>query len=97
MDLIKETYNILVHHLGEDTPRGRRFPEAQAELKSDITNLISYAIAVGKRQGRQEIIAELTANRKAFEARLESQERDNLNQLRARRPESREFNREEDD
>lgn len=97
MDLIKEAYNILAHHLGEETPRGKRFPKEHEELRSDITRLISYAFVLGKHNGREEMRQEFRQEKKKFDEYLDKQCRGFIEEVRARKPESREAKRDDDE
>lgn len=68
MDLIKETYSMLLKHLGEDTPRGRKIPEQYSELKKEFQRLIGFAFDCGRTDGQTKTTEKFSdANRELVE------------------------------
>lgn len=48
MDLIKETYDLLNHHLGAKHRGSKRLGPEHDELKKDVQRLVIHALKLGK-------------------------------------------------
>lgn len=48
MDFIKETYDLLNHHLGVEHRGSKRLDPEHGELKKDIQTLVIHALNIGK-------------------------------------------------
>jgi len=96
MDLIKETYNILLHHLGEDTPRGRKISAKYDELRADLSKLVGFGIVSGNLQGHRELMSRLKTEARAWDDRYAQEFRQMREVVEKRRPVSREIKRNED-
>ena len=55
MDLIRETYNLLNHHLGGEHRGSKRLGPEHDDLKKGVQSLVLHAFKLGKVLGAEDI------------------------------------------
>lgn len=62
MDLIKETYDLLNHHLGAEHRGSKKLGPEHDELKKSVQRLVIHAMKFGKALGADEMKLEVAKN-----------------------------------